>query len=172
MNSRTGSRWSPVFHLTLAPLKRHRTKTIPIPISHLMYRTIETQLSVAMANEPGQIARVSELLSESDIHINAVSIAEDISGGHFRFLTDKADEAVKVLHSHGVSVESDSVLAVRLNDSKGKLANIATALAQANINLDYVYASVDQAGNSTRLVLKVENIPLAKRILDEIADAA
>ncbi len=50
-----------------------------------MRHTIEKQLSVTIENEPGQIARISELLSDSDIHINAVSIAENLQGGYFRF---------------------------------------------------------------------------------------
>ena len=137
-----------------------------------MKHTIEEQLSVPVENEPGQIARISELLSNSNIHINAVSIAEGMQGGYFRFLSDDAEDAISILESNGFSVERESVLTVRLNDSKGKLAKITLALAQAKINLDYVYASVDQTGSSTCLILKVENIPLATRILEEMANAA
>mgnify|MGYP002633420118 CR=1 FL=1 len=133
-----------------------------------MKHKIEKQLSVTIANEPGQIARISELLSDSDIHINAVSIAENLEGGHFRFIANDPQAALSVLIENGLQVEVESVLTVRLSDSRGRLANITLALARAQINIDYVYASVDAEGSSTRLVLKVENIPLATRILEEM----
>ena len=95
-----------------------------------------------------------------------------MQGSYFRFISDNAEDAASVLRANGFSVEIDAVLSVRLNDSKGKLAGITLALAQAKINLDYVYASVDQAGSSARLILKVENVPMAARILNEMAEAA
>lgn len=137
-----------------------------------MKHTIEKQLSVPVANEPGKIARISECLADADIHINAVSIAENVQGGHFRFIADKPEAALALLNRKGFSPIVESVLTVRLNDSRGRLANITLALAQAGINIDYVYASVDQAGSSARLVLKVANIPLATRILEELEVAA
>jgi len=158
-----------------------RTRTEPKPLavqyqthiqSRSMKHTVEKQLSVPVANEPGQIASISERLAEADIHINAVSIAENVQGGHFRFIADKPEEALQTLKQSGFDAVIESVLTVRLNDSRGRLANITLALAQAGINIDYVYASVDQAGSSARLVLKVENIPLATRILEELEVAA
>ncbi|MGY8695464.1 MAG: amino acid-binding protein [Verrucomicrobiia bacterium] len=137
-----------------------------------MKHEIETQLSVTIANEPGQIARISKLLSESNIHINAISIAENTDGGHFRFIANAPGEASAVLAENGFHAKAESVLTIRLNDSQGRLAGITMALARAHINIDYVYASVDQTGSSTRLVLKVENLPLAIRILEEMEVAA
>ncbi|MBT3483271.1 MAG: amino acid-binding protein [Opitutales bacterium] len=137
-----------------------------------MKHEIETQLSVTIENEPGQIACISELLSKSNVHINAVSISDSIDGGHFRFIADTPRDAKAVLVEKGFEVKVESVLTIRLNDSRGRLAGITLALAQASINIDYVYASVDQTGSSTRLVLKVENILLAIRILEEMEVAA
>ena len=77
-----------------------------------------------------------------------------------------------MLVEKGFEVKVESLLTIRLNDSRGRLAGITLALALAGINIDYVYASVDQTGSSTRLVLKVENIPLAIRILEEMEVAA
>ena len=173
MNSRTGLDQGPVFHFPQR-MGIARQRGMPVLFSNAipMKHTIEKQLSVTVENEPGQIARISELLAESDVHINAVSIAENLQGGHFRFIADDPKSASETLQSNGFEVETESVLTVRLNDSRGRLADITLALAQAGINIDYVYASVDQAGSSTRLVLKVENIPMATRILEELEAAA
>lgn len=135
-----------------------------------MEHQIETQLSVEIANEPGEMARVSDLLASSGIHINALSITESEDNGRFRFIADDSKRAIAALRDSGFEVTQERVLSVRLSDRKGRLAAITSAFAQAGININYVYASVDQAGASTRLVFSVINIPLATQVLREIKD--
>jgi len=134
-----------------------------------MHHTIETQLSVEVANTPGEIARISDLLASRNLSVNAMSTAEGSGRGYFRFLSDEPDRAETTLRENGFSLASERVIVVRLDDQKGKLVAITNALAQMHINIDYFYASVDHVNPSTRLVMKVENIPLATRILEEIA---
>ena len=135
-----------------------------------MYQNIEQQLSVEIANAPGEIARISDLLSSNGVNANAMSVTDGVNRGYFRFLTDKVEEAESVLKSNGLDVECERVISVKLDDQKGRVAKITSALAQANINIDYFYASVDESDSATRLIMKVENVVLATRVLDEISD--
>lgn len=135
-----------------------------------MNRHIETQLSIEIANAPGEIARISDLLSENGIAVNAMSIADESDRGYFRFLSDDTEEAAKVLSLNGFEVKRERVISVKLNTHKGRLARITNALAQAHINIDYFYASVDHSDSAMRLVMKVENVPLATRVLDEMIE--
>ncbi len=130
---------------------------------------IESQLSTEIANEPGEIARISDLLANAGIQINALAITEGTERGQFRFIADQPEDAQALLQENGLEVLNERVLSVRLSDQKGRLARITQAFAQAGINIDYVYASVDHAGASTRLVFKVENNALAARVLEEIS---
>lgn len=134
-----------------------------------MQRTIETQLSVEVSNTPGEIARISDLLSSYNLKVNAMSTADGPEKGYFRFLSQEPDRAEKILRDKGFTLERERVIVVRLDDQKGKLAAVTNSLAKMHINIDYFYASVDHASQSTRLVMKVENIPLATRILEEVA---
>ncbi len=135
-----------------------------------MHRNIETQLSIEIANTPGEIARISDLLSSHGIIVSVMSIADEADRGFFRFISNDADEAESVLRTNGLIARRERVIAVKLNGSKGKLAPITNALARANINIDYFYASVDHGDSSMRLIMKVENVPLATRVLDEIVE--
>ncbi len=135
-----------------------------------MQRHIETQLSVEIANTPGEIARISDLLASAGINVRAMTTADGAERGYFRFLCDATGKAEGTLQENGYRVDRERVIAVQLDDQKGKLAHITHALAEAHINIDYFYASVDQDDTTTRLVMKVENVPLAKRVLDEIAE--
>ena len=135
-----------------------------------MYQNIEQQLSVEIANTPGEIARISDLLSSNGVNANAMSVADGVYRGYFRFLTDQVEEAKIVLISNGLEVECERVISVKLDDQKGQVAKITSALARTNINIDYFYASVDRSDSETRLIMKVENVVLATSVLEEISD--
>ena len=135
-----------------------------------MYQNIEQQLSVEIANAPGEIARISDLLSSNGVNANAMSVADGVYRNYFRFLTDQVEEAKSVLISNGLDVECERVISLRLDDKRGQVAKITSALAQANINIDYFYASVDRNDSATRLIIKAENVVLATSVLDEISD--
>ena len=135
-----------------------------------MYRQIETQLSIEISNAPGEIARVSDLLSSNGIPVNAMSIADESERGYFRFLSNETDSAERILSSNGFDAKRERVISVKLNNQKGRVARITNALAQAHTNIDYFYASVDHGDSAIRLIMKVENVPLATRVLDEIVE--
>ncbi len=133
---------------------------------------VKTQLSISIENSPGAIAALSDTLAQHDVSLNALTIAEGADRGRFRFTACDPVAAKRSLESAGYSVEVDEVLSIRTQDSKGKLAFLTKALFDGGINIDYMYASVDEEGGGSRLILKVSNIHLATRVLDEIQVAA
>jgi len=135
-----------------------------------VYQHIEQQLSVKINNTLGDIARISDTLSSNGVRTNAMSVADGVYRGYFRFLTDQVEEAKSVLISNGLDVKCERVISVKLDDQRGIVAKITSAFAQANINIDYFYASVDRSDFETRLIMKVENVLLATSVLDEISD--
>lgn len=123
----------------------------------------EIQITVKIENKLGQLADISEQLSNNDIHLQAISTI----GDEMRFICDSADKAVALLESSNYKLSIDEVISIRLNDSKGSLASITQRLAQSGINIDYVYATATTDKISAKLILKVSNIPMAKRILEQ-----
>lgn len=137
-----------------------------------MIYEIKTQLSVPIENTPGAIATVSDILANHEVSLNAISINESETQGAFRFTSSDPLTAKRTLESHGYAVRLDEVLSISLQDSKGKLAFLTKAFSTSGINIDYMYASVDEEGSRSRLILKVSNIHLAIHVLDEIVAAA
>ena len=133
---------------------------------------IESQLTVRLENSPGQLAKLSDLLATSQITIRALSISENQGEGLFRCTVCDSHQAAQTLLEKGYAVNVEEVLAIRTQDSKGKLAKLTNALWQSGINIDYMYASVSEDGSGSRLILKVSNIPLAARIIEEMKTAA
>lgn len=133
---------------------------------------VKTQLSVEIDNTPGAIAALSDVLAAQDVSLNALTVSERENQGTFRFTACDPVNAKRSLEAKGYSVAVDEVLSIRLQDSKGKLAFLTKSFSQVDINIDYMYASVDEEGSGSRLILRVSNIHLATRVLSEILVAA
>lgn len=133
---------------------------------------ITKQLTVELRNTPGAIAAISDILAQNDLSLSALAVSDSETQGRFRFTACDPATAKLSLEAEGYSVSIDEVLSIQLRDSKGRLALIAKSLSAAGINIDYIYATVDEEGNGSRLILRVSNIHLAARILDEIRVAA
>lgn len=143
-----------------------------IQIPNDMNFEVKTQLSVAIENTPGAIARLTNILAAHDVSLNALTVSEHQSEGKFRFTACDPVAAKRSLESNGYTVGVDEVLSIRLQDSRGKLAFLTKAFSESGINIDYMYASVDEEGAGSRLILKVSNVHLATHVLSEILVAA
>ena len=131
---------------------------------------VERQVTVALANQPGQLAAICKLLSTHAINIEALSLIDSLEQGVVRLLTSDSVACKKVLQSNGFYVIDGEVLGLDLFDGLGKLSEITAALAEAKVNVDYVYGSVEHPGSPIRLVLKASDATRAHKLLSELAD--
>ena len=131
---------------------------------------VERQLTVALANQPGQLAAICKLLSTHAINIEALSLIDSLEQGVVRLLTNDSEACKKILQSSGFYVIDGEVLVLDLFDGLGKLSEITAALAEAKVNVDYVYGSVEHPGSPIRLVLKASDATRAHALLSELAD--
>lgn len=80
--------------------------------------------------------------------------------------------AKRSLEDAGYRVELDEVLSIQLQDSKARLPFLTKSFAEGGINIDYIYAPMDEAHGGSRLSPKVSNNHLATQVLDSISAAA
>jgi hypothetical protein len=131
---------------------------------------VQRQLTVALENQPGALARISQVVSGSGINIEALSVTDNVEQGHIRLMTSDPPRCKELLASRGFYVVEADVLAIHVTDSLGKLAHISQALATAKVNIDYAYGSVDHAGAQTRLIVKVSNLKKAGAVIAALSD--
>ena len=127
---------------------------------------VDRQITVALENEPGQLARVSELLATHRINIEAISILDSIEQGVIRLLVSDPPTCLQLLRKKGFYVIEGEVVVLDVQDRVGKLAQICGDLAEARINIDYVYGSVEHPGAPMRMVLKTSDIVRTRQILE------
>jgi hypothetical protein len=99
---------------------------------------IQRELTVHLANSPGTLGRVAQVLGNERINMLAMSV--DPSGA-LRMVVDNPLHAAGSLREQHYQVEERDVLYATLPNEPGSLGKVVKMLAEAGINLDYAYAS-------------------------------
>ena len=124
------------------------------------------QISVFLENKPGRLSEVTKILYEADVNIRALSIADTSDFGVLRLIVSDNQKAEEVLRNNGLTVRKTDVVAVEVEDKPGGLHKILELLQQANINVEYMYAFVQQSGNNAVMIFRFDNIDDAIKALE------
>jgi hypothetical protein len=125
------------------------------------------QISVFVENKPGRLERVTEILARAKVNIRAFTVSGTYEYGVMKFLVDKPEKALDALQSEGISANKREILAVLMDDRPGGLHRIARAFGQRKMNIEDAYGFVIQDKKQAVLVVDVEKIGEAKRVLKE-----
>lgn len=125
------------------------------------------QLSVFLENKLGRLKEVLNILSNNNINIRALSLAEKSSYGMLRLIVCDSEKAMEILRKENIAVNMASVIAVGVSDKPGGLLEIVSLLEKNSINVEYLYAFVDKSGDKAVVVLRVEDVSRAERIFSE-----
>ncbi len=108
-----------------------------------------SDLTINMANEPGSLAKLGEVLGNAGINIEGVAgMAEGVTGAVHIFVGD-ADAAREALTSAGIECGPDrEVEVVSMVDQPGEMGRHLRKVADAGVNVELVYLAT-----GTRLVL-------------------
>ena len=123
------------------------------------------QISLFVENRPGRMAKVSKTLSDAGVNIRALTVAEAGDFGVIRMVVDDPEKGYKVLHDGGFTVSETEVLAVEMKDIPGGLYEIVNALGENEVNVDYAYAFVTAKAERALLIIRVDNIEKAQKVL-------
>jgi hypothetical protein len=125
------------------------------------------QISVFVENKPGRLERVTEILARAKVNIRAFTVSGTYEYGVMKFLVDKPEKALDALQSGGISANKREILAVLMDDRPGGLHRIARAFGQRKMNIEDAYGFVIQDKKEAILVVDVEKVGEAKRVLKE-----
>lgn len=115
------------------------------------------QISVFLENRSGQLAEITHLLAENGIDIRAISIAETSDYGLARMIVDDAPKASAVLLEAGVILSMTPVCAVEVPDVPGGLAAFLQLLAEAEVDVEYMYSLFTHRDGRAYMVVRVSD---------------
>jgi hypothetical protein len=121
-----------------------------------------TDLTLYLDDEPGELARVGDLLGRAGVNI--AGLCALTSGGgqaEVHILVHDATPAFEALDGAGIEIaEEQEVIVLDVEDRPGALAEIVHKLGTAKVNLSTAYLATN-----TRLVLGADNLADAKAAL-------
>ncbi|NCC23672.1 MAG: ACT domain-containing protein [Deltaproteobacteria bacterium] len=125
------------------------------------------QISVFLENRAGRLEEVTRILSETGVSIRALSLADTSDFGILRLIVSDHEKAKEVLKSNGFTVGRTNVVAVEVEDRPGGLHRILSVLNQNGINVEYMYAFVQQSGKNAVLIFRFDRTDQALEILQK-----
>ena len=118
---------------------------------------IQKQLSVFMPNRPGLLARTCAVLSENNINVFAMAVHDTVDNAVVRFLVDNPTKATLLLEQEELYVMEHDVVVLEIDNQSGVITRISQSLAEADINIQYLYCTAISSQESGCLVLKTDN---------------
>lgn len=118
--------------------------------------------TVMLPNRPGVLANLSKKIGKAGVNIEGISGTQYQDKVVLHMLFDKSQEAQTVLTENKVTIMSvREVLLVDVVNKPGELAKIAQKMANAEVNIDFIYIASDN-----RIVLGVDDPEKAIVALD------
>ncbi|MDM8526228.1 amino acid-binding protein [Desulfococcaceae bacterium HSG8] len=159
---------------------------------------VRTEISLFLKNAPGELGKLSSMLSEQGINIDALTIQDASSyvqelfkargkslkriasvasynsmrkdSAEFaliRLLVDQTDKTIDLLSKNDYVFDIMPVIAIRIENKPGTLAQIASKLGEEGVNINYVYGSVSSPDEKCLFVFCPGDIELATKIFSE-----
>ena len=118
------------------------------------------QLSVFIENKAGRVSEVSDVLGHAGVNIRGFAISDTADYGIVRLVVDDPEVGKAALHDAGFTVKEGDVICVELPDQPGGLAAVLKIVANAGVNIEYVYSLI-----ATYIVINVADVDKALQLL-------
>ena len=125
------------------------------------------QISIFLENKKGRLAKVTELLAQENIDIKALSLADTKDFGVLRIIVNDWEKCISVLKEKNFIAQTTDVLGIEIDDRPGGLCKILEAIEQNNVNIEYMYATVEKNKDKAIVIFRVEDSEKSFKILKE-----
>ena len=115
------------------------------------------QISVFLENRAGQLSEITQVLAEQGIDMRAISIAETADYGVLRLIVDRPQATTTLLLEHGFILSMTPVTVVAVPDQPGGLAPVLQLIAEANIDIEYMYSLFTHTDGKAYMVFLVSD---------------
>ena len=123
------------------------------------------QYSVYLENRVGALAEICKLISDRSINLLGICAIDTVEEAVLRMVVEDEAGTLEALKQTGLRAIATEVLLVELDNVPGATGRMATQLARAGINIDYIYASAHPEGRKAYLVLRTHQLADAEKVL-------
>ena len=123
------------------------------------------QVSIFIENETGSLTRLTDVLAEAGVDLNAATIAETGEYGILRCIVQEPERAVEVLKKGGFMASIGETIAVAIDNKPGGLHYVLKLLSDEDIAVKYIYSTIQSIKGEAVIVMKVSDLQRAENIL-------
>ncbi|MBR4288233.1 MAG: ACT domain-containing protein [Clostridia bacterium] len=113
------------------------------------------QISIFLENRAGSLSEITGLLAAKGLNLRALSIAETRDYGVLRIIADDEEKATAALLENGCILSRTPVTVISVPDEPAGLSQILTMLAQAKVDIDYMYSLFTHQDGKAYMVFRV-----------------
>ncbi len=122
------------------------------------------QLTVLLENKAGRLSGLCRDLADADVNMHDLFVADTADFGIVRIFCDAPHRAAAVLVQAGYRAVVTPVLAVRVPDRPGGLAELLEFIEEQGANIEYGYCFSSGAGSAID-VLKVADEGIEEKLV-------
>ncbi|MBS3905926.1 MAG: ACT domain-containing protein [Syntrophaceae bacterium] len=115
------------------------------------------EIGFTMPNKVGLLSEITTAIAGAKVNITAICAYGMEESAYFMLTTDSNAKAKKVLVPLGVAIEEKDVVEVEVPDKPGELQKVAKKIADAGIDIEYMYATASSAKKETCIFMTSDN---------------
>jgi len=124
------------------------------------------QISIFLENSSGRLAEVTRVLKDGGVNLRAIMIADTADFGILRVIPDNPAKAIEILKKAQFTTKITDVLAVTLSDKVGSLADALGLFEKNGVNIEYLYAALDKAGETAVVIIRTDDIEKGLKVIE------
>lgn len=122
------------------------------------------QFSIFVENKVGRLNQLIRMLASLNIHVMALSTQDTTDSSIIRVIIDDPDKTRQHLNLNAFAFCEVETTCVEMSQDLS-LIDILTTLANAEINISYVYPFLYRPNGQSALAFNLDDHSLAKRVL-------
>jgi len=135
------------------------TLSVPMNVQRL------TEFSIYLAQRPGELAGLLEATAVAGVDVSGFAVTEYNDRGLVRLVGEPEESLRHVMESlveSGVGpVVETPVLSIEIDQRPGAVRDMSVMMADARVNVKYVYLCPAQNGTPTRVIVCVDDLDRA-----------
>ena len=124
------------------------------------------QISIFLENKPGALTEATRILGEEGVNIRALSLADTKDFGILRLIVNDNEKARGIWGPRVHRKEDRSGGGGGSRSSRG-LADILKIFSEGGINVEYLYAFVQQSGENAIIIFRFDETDRAIEVLSK-----
>ena len=122
------------------------------------------QIAVFLENRKGRLHALLGALSDTNVNVESLNIADTRDFGIVRLVTDDNDKAQAALTAAGFTTARGDLVGIEVPDKPGSLTATLGKLSEEGVNLEYVY-SYSRSGGKALILFKTDDAERAEALL-------